>query len=635
MALHARHLIAVAALTAVAGSASAQTPAIGPRANQFPDVVVSSISSLTHYGTKTAGDVGGWAMTTVSCNIGYHDAIWYDDAGTEPYRNQHPVIAQQLYRVHNRRFEQIGFGWLKHGWCAADAPNCTNLTTQANYTAIGQSLGVNPIPSLAYRTNASCNWLGLFATDTYGAGLNAAQDDLGPRSEVNAWTGQFPYPYTIAFNATGDCVYKRMQVKRTDLRNGASQEFPGARYLAECIYIVTDEWPGQRYNNATHREVTINSANAPASNCATTGTSATMTGTLRTLVPAIQAYAEMFNNDADPNNNVKLITVDVPSDGRFYVASTVINNGNGTYTYEYAVFNYNSHRSAASFSIPKANGAVISNIGFKDVDYHSGEPFDATDWTATDMGDAFMWNTRSYDTDPNANALRWSTTYNFRFTTNSAPSIGDARLDLFRPGGATDPNFVTIVGLDVPAAGVACAADFNNDDTVSAQDIFDYLSQWNLGNPSTDFNGVGGTGGHFGLHYSLACNRGRRLPVRKMNSAARESGPRFFRFHHTHHVSVRRRTHDAPCMFLAGHRDARRRGRNRRRTAPCQPVPRRRRQQHQQPDALRHQDLQRHWRLGHDNRLLQHRLPRRHLDRRQQPAPGHRPAALSRPQPPL
>jgi hypothetical protein len=39
-----------------------------------------------------------------------------------------------------------------------------------------------------------------------------------------------------------------------------------------------------------------------------------------------------MNADADPTNDVKLVNVDVPNDGRFMVASTVKNNNDGTYT---------------------------------------------------------------------------------------------------------------------------------------------------------------------------------------------------------------------------------------------------------------------------------------------------------------
>jgi hypothetical protein len=60
------------------------------------------------------------------------------------------VIGQQMYRLKtvagSTRFEQIGMSWLKHGFCAADAPSCSGGT---------------------YTPNPSCDWLGLFATDTY------------------------------------------------------------------------------------------------------------------------------------------------------------------------------------------------------------------------------------------------------------------------------------------------------------------------------------------------------------------------------------------------------------------------------------------------------------------------------------
>ena len=50
--------------------------------------------------------------------------------------------------------------------------------------------------------------------------------------------------------------------------------------------------------------------------------------------------------------------------------------------YEYAFYNMNSGRGIESFSVPIPFGANISNDGFHDVDYHSGEPFVGTDWTS-------------------------------------------------------------------------------------------------------------------------------------------------------------------------------------------------------------------------------------------------------------
>ncbi len=44
-----------------------------------------------------------------------------------------------------------------------------------------------------------------------------------------------------------------------------------------------------------------------------------------------------------------------------------------------------------------------------------------------------------------------------------------------------------------------CRADFNQNGTLSTQDIFDFLSAWFASDPSADFNGVNGLelAGHF------------------------------------------------------------------------------------------------------------------------------------------
>ena len=40
--------------------------------------------------------------------------------------------------------------------------------------------------------------------------------------------------------------------------------------------------------------------------------------------------------------------------------------------------------------------------------------------------------------------------------------------------------------------GNRCPADFNGDDQLSVQDIFDFLNAWFAGDPRADFNGVNG-----------------------------------------------------------------------------------------------------------------------------------------------
>jgi hypothetical protein len=123
------------------------------------------------------------------------------------------------------------------------------------------------------------------------------------------------------------------------------------------------------------------------------------------------------------------------------VGYRVTDLGGGTWRYEYAVYNMYSDRSAGSFSVPIPTGVTPSNIGFHDVDYHSGEPYTNTDWTATVAGGSITWSTQTFGVNPNANALRWGTTYNFRFDAARAPGNVTATLGLFKPG---TPTQVTV-----------------------------------------------------------------------------------------------------------------------------------------------------------------------------------------------
>ena len=70
------------------------------------------------------------------------------------------------------------------------------------------------------------------------------------------------------------------------------------------------------------------------------------------------------------------------------------------------------------------------------MDYHSGEPYVDTDWTITvDNGAGLVsWSSETYAVNPNANALRWGTMYNFWFDADKEPTQDSATLDLFLDG---------------------------------------------------------------------------------------------------------------------------------------------------------------------------------------------------------
>jgi len=152
--------------------------------------------------------------------------------------------------------------------------------------------------------------------------------------------------------------------------------------------------------------------------------------------------------------------------------------------------NLNSDRSGGSFRVQLPAGVALENIGFHDVDYHSGDGvtclncacvggsrnalaceeqadcpigtcvgdrqnFDGTDWEVNLDGCSITWATTAFATDPNANALRWSTLYNFRFDANIPPEGTNVTLGLFKPG---SPSEVTIqtTGPAFPNAALDC-----------------------------------------------------------------------------------------------------------------------------------------------------------------------------------
>ena len=139
-------------------------------------------------------------------------------------------------------------------------------------------------------------------------------------------------------------------------------------YYVEGHYVAADDTrAGNSLNNASTRRVRV------------TGSGTTWDleyvpgdGTRRQK-PAVEVWKDL---DAD----VALEGIDVAGDGHFDVACKVTRNANGTYHYEYAVYNMTSHRSARTFSVPVPAGAAVTNVGFHDIALHSGEPYSSTDW---------------------------------------------------------------------------------------------------------------------------------------------------------------------------------------------------------------------------------------------------------------
>jgi len=357
-------------------------------AGESPDLIIGDIPEKGRFGV--IGDITAFSIGNNTCNQGTCQANWIANTA------EHPVFAQNMFRLKNDRFEQIGQSWVKHGFTALQQTLCSSVC----------------------RTASSGNNLGVNCSDPYSASLNGAQTRLGPKFEVNPATGVFPYPATDG-SLTGDAIYKRLQVHNGDLDPALNS---GAQYFVEIQVVSHDDATGlNQQNNATYRQVNV-----------------TGTGGLFDIVWPFNAGASQRQKAAleawgtlDPT----VVTTNVTdgANGRIIVAAKATAQF-ASYHYEYAVQNLTSARAIRAFRVPIPAGAVVRNIGFHDVDYHSGEPFSGTDWTATVDASSVTFTTDAWATNPNANALRWGTLYNFRFDVNVAPVTDQVRLDLFTPG---------------------------------------------------------------------------------------------------------------------------------------------------------------------------------------------------------
>ncbi len=168
-----------------------------------PDVAVSrvglgssgaGIDNFAYYGSF--GGIRAFAMASTSCNVGTATAQWIN-THTGGNAGKHPVIAQNMYRLLDGRFEQIGMSWLKHSFCAVSETTC----------GVCQLTG--------------CSTLGIGCADTYSASLNGNQGSLGPRSEINPWPPVGIATHTTYSAPTGNATISgRLQIREEDITSG-------------------------------------------------------------------------------------------------------------------------------------------------------------------------------------------------------------------------------------------------------------------------------------------------------------------------------------------------------------------------------------------------------------------------------
>jgi hypothetical protein len=430
-----RCMAAAAGMAMAAGLAHAQ-PSIGP------DVTLLDVQSISNHGQ--VGTVRAFTLGSHTCNVGNQNLLWTNN-GT-------PGLAMNAYRLHDGRLMQIGLSFVKTACCAAASSN----------------------PGCGSCNGAGGSVLGAGCLDVYSSGWNASQSRLGPRSAINAYTGQF----SAFAGLTGDAVFRRLQVAAADLSQAT---FNGSQWFIEGVYVGTDDAAaGNSHNNATYKRVNVDAAG-----------NMTLSGAPYTRIPAINSWRDHGNGPSSPDMGVKISIADIPGEGRFHYATKVTDLGNGNWRYDYAIFNLNSDRSGGSLRVPVPAGAAISDIGFHAPFYHSGEIYSNAPWTVSCLGTGeICWSSpQTFQQNANTNALRWGTMYNFWFTANTAPAAGSANaiFGLFKPG---TPESITL-SLPVPSAG-ACYPNCDDSTITPILNVADFscfLGKFASGDPYANCDG--------------------------------------------------------------------------------------------------------------------------------------------------
>jgi len=415
--------MAVAALAALAPTSHAQTSCTFPPVG--PDVICGDVSDATDY--NISGGMDAVALGTTSCNVGNALLNWF--SGTV----NHPLMGGQVYKYKvvngSGRFESLGQSWLKHAFTALQGNLCcTNCTSSGT----GSKLGIG-------------------CSDPYGGSLNGSQGSLGPKYQVNPHTGTYnaspPHP---SGGNNG-----RIQMLLSELEPSSAS----VRYFGQMTYVALDDAQANNSdNNISWRELSC-----------TTGT-ATAGYNFGEINPTVRMQAGIYAwKVADPAVTITQISVPegsaAPYDGeaKVYLGSRVTNLGGGVWHYEYALYNQNSERAIGSFSVPCPAGNTVTNIGFRDVPYLGGDGVggvnqDGTDWPGTFAAGAVSWATVPFNSNNNSNALRWETTYNFRFDSNAAPVNGSVTLGQYKV-----VNSIIVPNIQVPGIAPTFNAICTND----------------------------------------------------------------------------------------------------------------------------------------------------------------------------
>jgi hypothetical protein len=247
----------------------------------------------------------------------------------------------------------------------------------------------------------------------------------------------------------------------------------GARYFIEGYYMSPDDAvAGNHMNNASYREIQFNSSTSTSPIDTTTRGKSAMYAW-----KAIGGGISLKSFDTD----------EAAGAGRVFLGMKATELDNGWYHYQYAVQNLNSHRGVQSFRLAIPDCVELDNFTFTDVDYHSGENVDGTDWEPVHEDGVLSWSTDTYDQNTNANAIRWGSMFTFGFDSPLPPDQSSVEMAYWRDG----PDSLIAGTIDVPWDDCEdCTSDLNGDGHTNVDDLLNLLAFWGTtGEHFADING--------------------------------------------------------------------------------------------------------------------------------------------------
>jgi hypothetical protein len=378
----------------------------------------SSLINNKNDGTAVAtvpNDPLGTSTALYTANIAWYTKFsGTPPAYNAPYKNdQHPFLIWNLYRINaDGSIEQVGRSGVKHAFLTINA-SCMD----------------------------SCNdshSLGLGCGDTYGTFNNDSPSDMGPRSEIIPNKGIWGRCGSIfdptcsgSEHSNGNTSWtQRLQTHESQIDPAAN---PGATYKFESWYVARDDI--NIYNSMASLSVTPHYQSSQWSLSNQTG---------YRLGPVIDRWVDPTSPGPNAMN-----TELANSEGHAKVAVKATDNGNGTWTYTYAVMNLDyargvlqappgtggpdprviSNKGFDSFSIPVPSGATVTNPVFRD-----GTTDPAGKWVPRVANGSVTWSAAGLDrgspigSNKRGPTLDWGTLFSFSVTVNKAPSSGSSTL---------------------------------------------------------------------------------------------------------------------------------------------------------------------------------------------------------------